>query len=85
MEDRTPPYFPDEILDAIGDKSAIFQDVLNVGLPLNEVEIFSDWARAEGMTPVTVSDLRELRSHEVYGRLAGLVLDAAVGRLIHEL
>lgn len=85
MEAKIPPRFSDEVMDTVGDGRAIFQDVLDVGLPLNEVEDFSDWMRAKGMYPVTVSKLRELRSHETYGQLAGMVLNATVLRLTHDL
>lgn len=74
-----------ELVDRLGDRSAIFQDCLNAGFELPEVEDFSDWARAEGFTPITVSTLHELTTHDTYGRLARLTLDAALGRLMHEL
>lgn len=85
MEDSPRRFYSEEDLDTFSSRSAIFQDGLNANMSLREVEAFSDWAREEGIIPVRVCDLRELRSHETYGRVASLVLEAAMGRLIRDL
>lgn len=79
------PPSEDDLLRLMGDRSVIFQDVLNAGAPLHQVEAFCDWANAAGYNPVTVSKLHELQQDDIYGSLARLALPNALGRLRHEL
>lgn len=80
-EPQSPHFGTDWLLEATGDAPVIFQDLLDAGCALHEVEALSDHARALGHSPVTVSVFLELT--EDNGELQSRVLPHILGRLKH--
>lgn len=74
--------FVDPLLEAVGHRSLIFQDLLDAGCNLKEVEEFSDHARSLGHNPVTVTVFLALTKEDRV--FQSRVLPHVLGRLKHE-